>query len=61
MWWLNRGPRNWSSVPETVYYAAGFGGNYIVIFEQLDLVIITRWLQPDKIGEMVRLVLEATK
>lgn len=59
MWWLNKGEGNWKNVPESVYYAAGFGGNYIVIFEQQDLVIITRWLQPSKIGEMVTLVLSA--
>jgi len=58
MWWLNRkdGERHWEGIPESVYYAAGFGGNFIVIDEEKDLVIVTRWLEPSKIGEMVRLV-----
>lgn len=59
MWWLNRGPAKWTSVSESVYYAAGFGGNYIVVDKAYDLVIVTRWLEPSKIGELVRLVSEA--
>ena len=59
MWWLNRGSRKWQNVPETVYYAAGFGGNYIVIDQENDLVIVTRWLEPSKLGEFVKLVIEA--
>ncbi len=60
MWWLNQpGKRHWEGVPESVYYAAGFGGNFIVVDEEHDLVIVTRWLEPSKIGEMVRMVIEA--
>jgi CubicO group peptidase (beta-lactamase class C family) len=59
MWWLNRGSRKWQNVPETVYYAAGFGGNYIVIDQENDLVVVTRWLEPSKLGEFVKLVIEA--
>lgn len=43
-------------VPKHVYYAAGFGGNFIVVDEQRDLVIVTRWLEPSKIGAFVRRV-----
>lgn len=61
MWWLNRGNEKWEGVDETVYYAAGFGGNFIVIDEAHDLVVITRWLDPPHIGEMMKLVTEAVK
>ena len=61
MWWLNKGPRKWEGVPEHLYYAAGFGGNFIVIDDKTNLVIVTRWLEPAKIGEMVKLVSEAIK
>ncbi len=61
MWWLNQGPRQWAGVPDHLYYAAGFGGNFIVVDEQQDLVIVTRWLEPSKIGELVRLVYEGVK
>lgn len=62
LWWLNRGPRKWKEVEdESIYYAAGFGGNFIVIDKNNDLVLVTRWLEPNKIGEMVKHVLAATK
>ena len=56
MWWLNRGERAWEGVNESVYYAAGFGGNFIVVDEERDLVMVVRWLEPSQIGEMVRKV-----
>lgn len=60
MWWLNQnGPRHWEGVPEHVFYAAGFGGNFIVVDQKSGLVIVTRWLEPSKIGEFVKQVYEA--
>jgi CubicO group peptidase (beta-lactamase class C family) len=59
MWWLNQGPREWEGVPGNVFYAAGFGGNFIVVDQERDLVIVTRWLEPSRIGEMVRKVYAA--
>jgi len=60
MWWINKpGRRHWEGVSEKLYYAAGFGGNFIVIDEEHDVVIVTRWLEPSKMGEMVKLVMDA--
>lgn len=60
MWWLNRQDgRYWEGVPEGIYYAAGFGGNYIVVDEANDLVIVTRWLEPSEMGTFTRKVYEA--
>ncbi len=57
MWWLNQpGDRNWEGVPESVYYAAGFGGNFIVVAPEQDLVMVLRWLEPSEIGAFVRRV-----
>lgn len=54
MWWLNqKGNRHWEGLSEKIYYAAGFGGNFIVIDKENDLVVVTRWLQPNKIGEFM--------
>lgn len=58
MWWLNKGPRAWEGVPNHLFYAAGFGGNFIVVDQENDLVIVTRWLEPSKIGEFVKSVYE---
>lgn len=60
MWWLNRkGEEHWEGLPEHLYYAAGFGGNFIVIDPEKDWVLVTRWLEPSKIGELVRMVYAA--
>ncbi|WP_029033753.1 serine hydrolase domain-containing protein [Salinimicrobium terrae] len=56
MWWLNRGDRKWENVPNHVFYAAGFGGNFIVVDTENDLVVVTRWLEPSKIGEFINLL-----
>ena len=57
MWWLNRGPRKWEGVEdETIYYAAGFGGNFIIIDQTHDIVIVTRWLEPSQLGAFMQKV-----
>jgi CubicO group peptidase (beta-lactamase class C family) len=57
MWWLNQGDRAWDNVDDpNIYYAAGFGGNFIVNDPGNDLIIVTRWLEPSQIGELVRQV-----
>lgn len=62
MWWLNKaGSRQWEGVSESVYYAAGFGGNYIVVDQENDLLVVTRWLEPSKMGEMMKFVTEAVE
>lgn len=60
MWWLNKkGNRHWQGLPENLFYAAGFGGNFIIIDRERDLVIVTRWLEPSKVSEFVRKVYAA--
>lgn len=56
MWWLNRGNRKWENVPDHVFYAAGFGGNFIVIDREKNLVVVTRWLEPSKIEQFMNLL-----
>lgn len=58
MWWLNQGPRKWQQVEDKdIFYAAGFGGNFIVIDQKNDLMLVTRWLEPKQIGPMMAKVL----
>lgn len=60
MWWLNKqGPRHWEGVGDDVFYAAGFGGNFIVVDRTNDLVVVTRWLEPSKVGAFMKLVQKA--
>lgn len=60
MWWLNTDGQ-WKGVSPKVYYAAGFGGNYIIIDEAHDLVIVTRWMDSDKIGDLVSLIIRSVE
>lgn len=60
LWWLNKkGDRHVEGWSEDLYYAAGFGGNFIVIDKEHDLVMVTRWLEPGKLEDFMTLVLEA--
>lgn len=42
MWWLNTEKRL-PNAPESGYMAAGFGGNYILVIGDYDLVVVVRW------------------
>ena len=59
MWWLNKDKRKWEGLPETIYYASGFGGNYIIIIPDNNIVIVARWINSNKIGDFVKKVIEA--
>ena len=60
MWWLNSpGPRHMLGVPDDLYYAAGFGGNFIAIDTKNRLVVVTRWLEPSELGALLSRVYEA--
>lgn len=57
MWWLNQeGGRYWQGVPKHVFYAAGFGGNYIIVDQEKELVVVLRWLEPRKVPEFMKLL-----
>ncbi len=57
MWWLNTGRERIPAAPESAYYAAGFGGNYVYVDNDNDLVIVLRWI-PD-IAAVVQRFLQA--
>ena len=58
MWWINADTA-WKGVSPGVYSAQGFGGNYIIVDNEHDLVIVTRWIDETKIGDVIRLVVRA--
>ena len=55
MWWTNR-EQIFKGLSPDIYSANGFGGNYIVVDNENDLVVVARWLEPDKLGEFLKLV-----
>ena len=59
MWWLNKGERKWRGLSENIYYGAGFGGNFIVIIPDQNLVVVARWIDSSKIGEFIEIVVKS--
>lgn len=57
MWWINT--NRWKDVSKDLYFAAGFGGNYIVIDQVNDLVVVTRWIDDNHMGELMQLIVQA--
>ena len=60
LWWTNHN-NDLGNISKDIYTAQGYGGNYIVVDSENDLVIVTRWLDTSKLGELVRLVESALK
>lgn len=59
LWWLNTDRERIPGAPESAYWAAGFGGNYIYVDEENDLVIVLRWIP--EFEETVTRVLNALR
>lgn len=59
MWWLLKGNTKWEGVPDTVFYASGMGGNFVIVDQANDLVVVVRWINPSKIGEMMTMVMRS--
>jgi CubicO group peptidase (beta-lactamase class C family) len=55
MWWINA-DKKWKDVSSTIYYAAGFGGNYIIVDNEHDLVVVARWMDDSKMGDLMNLI-----
>jgi len=55
MWWMNNS-KKWKDVSSEIYYALGAGGNYIVIDNEHDLVVVARWMDDSKMGDFMNIV-----
>ena len=53
LWWLNTGRIAIPAAPESAFWAAGFGGNFVYVDREHDLVIVLRWT-PDLAGVVTR-------
>ena len=61
LWWLLKGNSEWDEVPDHVFYAAGFGGNYIVVDQENDMVVVLRWVDSSKLGELMSMIYDAVE
>lgn len=55
LWWLNTGRGAIPAAPGTAFWAAGFGGHYVYVDREHDLVIVLRWT-PDLAGVVTRVL-----
>jgi CubicO group peptidase (beta-lactamase class C family) len=55
MWWTNQ-QNDLGNVSKNIYYAAGYGGNYIVIDHEHDLVMVLRWMDTKKLNDFIAIV-----
>lgn len=60
LWWTNEENRL-RNASKKVYSAEGFGGNFIVVDSENDLVMVARWLEPAKLSAFVGLVSSAVE
>lgn len=62
LWWLNS-TKKWKNIPNNVFWAAGYGGNYIIVDRENDLVIVLRWVnnKVEDVLDQVYLSLGAVK
>jgi CubicO group peptidase (beta-lactamase class C family) len=58
MWWLNT-EQQWKGISPKIYYAVGFGGNYIIIDKEHELVVVTRWMDDAKIGDVLNMIVRS--
>ena len=56
LWWTNASGDLGEGISKNVFYANGFGGNYVVIDQEQDLVIVARWLDTSRLNELIRIV-----
>jgi len=54
LWWLNAGESHWPGLPESSYAAVGAGTNIVWIAPDQDLIVVARWMHPDKVDEVLR-------
>lgn len=60
LWWLNA-DKQYKDVSQNIYLAEGFGGNFIVVDNEHDIVMVARWLEPSKINEFMKLVIASVE
>jgi len=59
LWWLNTGRGYVAEAPETSYFMVGAGANIVWIDDALELVAVLRWIDRERLGEIVAAFLDA--
>jgi len=59
LWWLNTDRKAMPAAPASAFWAAGFGGNYVYVDREHDLVIVLRWVP--EFDKVIPALLEALR
>jgi len=59
LWWLNTERQYVPEAPATSYFMVGAGSNIVWLDDTLDLVVVMRWINRRKLGEIIARFLEA--
>lgn len=60
MWWLDPDDdSNLNQISVNAFYAAGFGGNYIIVEPDHNLVVVLRWMEPDQVDAFLSKLYES--
>jgi CubicO group peptidase (beta-lactamase class C family) len=61
MWWLTGGDTVIEGISHSLFYASGMGGNYVVVDQENDIVIVLRWVNPSGFRELTGMIMNAIK
>jgi CubicO group peptidase (beta-lactamase class C family) len=61
LWWLNADRKAIPDAPATAFLALGFGGNYVYVDRQNELVIVLRWIPDGNGTAVISAILEALR
>jgi CubicO group peptidase (beta-lactamase class C family) len=59
MWWLTGGETVIEGINRNLFYATGMGGNYVVVDQEKDIVIVLRWVNPSGFRELTGMIMKA--
>ena len=60
MWWLDaNNDSRMSQISDAGFYAAGFGGNYIIVEPEHNLVVVLRWTEPARTNDFLEKLYQA--
>ena len=59
MWWLAGGDTVIEGTNRNLFYATGMGGNYVVVDQEKDIVIVLRWVNPSGFRELTGMIMKA--
>ena len=61
LWWLNTDRAYYAAAPETSFFAVGMGTNLIWIDPALDLLVVARWVNKERVGDLIASVMKAMR